>query len=168
MLVSSHLLTEVQQTADRVVILSQGRLVREGSIDELETESGVTVVVRSPRVDALAAALGRAGRQVTRVGPDQLRVRGMDSAAVGHAAFTAGVELHELRTERADLEQLFFSLTQAQYTAPPPGQVDRSGPAAARRLPAGRCHHPGSRPAGPPPPPGYQPGAPAPSPGGAR
>ena len=71
-LVSSHLLTEVQQTADRVVILSQGRLVREGSIEELEAESGVTVVVRSPQVDALAAALDGSG-EVSRGGPDQLR-----------------------------------------------------------------------------------------------
>ena len=166
-LVSSHLLSEVQQTADRIVILSQGRLVREGRIDELEAESGVTVVVRSPQADALAAALGRPA-EATRSGPDQLRVRGLDAAAVGHAAFTAGVELHELRTERADLEQLFFALTQAQYMATQPGQV------------SGQVPPPGGYPPGPPagyqpggpPPPGYQPGAPttgpAPTPGGAR
>ena len=164
-LVSSHLLSEVQQTADRVVILSQGRLVREGRIDELEAESGVTVVVSSPQADQLGAALGRA--DVTRSGPEQLRVRGMDAAAVGHAAFTAGVELHELRTERADLEQLFFSLTQAQYTAPPPGQVSGQVPPPGF-APGGPP--PGYQPGGPPPP-GYQPGAPAgpaPAPGGAR
>ncbi|HZB48257.1 MAG TPA: ABC transporter ATP-binding protein, partial [Mycobacteriales bacterium] len=130
-LVSSHLLTEVQQTADRVVILSQGRLVREGSINDLEAESGVTVVVRSPQVDQLAAALdGAAGAaregsgaagEVRRSGPDELRVRGLDAAAVGHAAFTAGVELHELRSERADLEQLFFQLTEPQFAAGLPG-----------------------------------------------
>jgi len=151
-LVSSHLLSEVQQTADRIVILSQGRLVREGRIDELEAESGVTVVVRSPQADALAAALGRPA-ETTRSGPDQLRVRGLDAAAVGHAAFTAGVELHELRTERADLEQLFFALTQAQYMATQPGQV------------SGQVPPPGYQPGGYPPggpPPGYQPGGPPP------
>jgi ABC-2 type transport system ATP-binding protein len=93
-------------------------------------------------------------------------VRGIDSAAVGHAAFTAGVELHELRTERADLEQLFFSLTQAQYTAPPAGQVSGQVPPPVGYSPDGPP--PGFAPGGPPPPPGYQPGAPAPSPGGAR
>ncbi len=167
-LVSSHLLTEVQQTADRVVILSQGRLVREGSIEELEAESGVTVVVRSPQVDALAAALDGSG-EVSRGGPDLLQVRGMEAAAVGHAAFTAGIELHELRTERADLEQLFFSLTQAQYTAPTPGQP--TGQVAPPGFPPGGPPPPGFPPGGPPPPPGLQPGAPtgpASAPGGAR
>ena len=120
-LVSSHLLTEVQQSADRVVILSQGRLVREGRIDELEAGQGETVVVSSPTPDPLGHALAGAGAQVTRSGPAQLRVKGMPAAAVGHAAFTAGVELHELRTEKADLEQLFFSLTQGQYASAPTG-----------------------------------------------
>ena len=129
-LVSSHLLTEVQQSADRVVILSQGRLVREGSISELETGAGETVVVRSPQLDQLGRALAGAGAEVTGTGPGVLRVKGMPAPAVGHMAFTAGVELHELRTERVDLEQLFFQLTQAEYAAgpgtvavgaPPPG-----------------------------------------------
>jgi ABC-2 type transport system ATP-binding protein len=122
-LVSSHLLTEVQQSADRVVILSQGRLVREGSMDELERGAGETVVVRSPQLDELGHALAAGGADVTRSGPDQLRVKGLPAETVGHAAFAAGVELHELRTERADLEQLFFSLTEGQFHAPggPPG-----------------------------------------------
>jgi ABC-2 type transport system ATP-binding protein len=133
----------VQQSADRVVILSQGRLVREGSMDELERGAGETVVVRSPHLDRLGNALAADGADVTRSGPDQLRVKGRPAEAVGHVAFAAGVELHELRTERADLEQLFFSLTEGQFHAPtggppgapggmppdlPPGQV-RTAPA---------------------------------------
>ncbi|MFL6130372.1 MAG: ABC transporter ATP-binding protein [Mycobacteriales bacterium] len=177
-LVSSHLLTEVQQTADRVVILSQGRLVREGSLAELSAVAGETVLVRSPQVDELAAALdGRA--EASRIGPDVLRVRGVDAASVGRAAFTAGVELHELRTERADLEQLFFSLTQAQYTAPPPGQVSGQVPppggfppgAAPGYPPGGPPGYPPAYAPGGPPPPGYQPGTaagPAPAPRGTR
>jgi ABC-2 type transport system ATP-binding protein len=178
-LVSSHLLSEVQQTADRVVILSQGRLVREGSIKELEAESGVTVVVRSPQVDALAAALAPLPGQVHRSGPDLLRVKQLDAAAVGHAAFTAGVELHELRTERADLEQLFFSLTQAQYVSSAPGGPPPGGPPPGYQPggPPPGGPPPGYQPGGPPPggpPPGYQPGSPtaptgpAPAPGGSR
>jgi ABC-2 type transport system ATP-binding protein len=135
-LVSSHLLNEVQQSADRVVILSQGRLVREGSMDELEKGAGETVVVRTPSVDPLGNALAAAGANVTRAGQEELRVRGLPAAAVGHAAFAAGVELHELRTERADLEQLFFQLTEGQFAAPGSGQVPPpnggpGGPAAA-------------------------------------
>jgi ABC-2 type transport system ATP-binding protein len=126
-LVSSHLLTEMQQTADRVVILSQGRLVREGSMEELERGAGETVVVSTPALDTLGNALAKAGANVTRSGPAQLRIRGLDAPAVGHTAFGAGVELHELRTERADLEQLFFQLTEGQYAAPPPGYPGGNG-----------------------------------------
>ena len=68
-LVSSHLLTEVQQSADRVVILSQGRLVREGSMDELERGAGETVVVSTPTVDKLGSVLAAAGATVSRSGP---------------------------------------------------------------------------------------------------
>jgi ABC-2 type transport system ATP-binding protein len=146
-LVSSHLLTEVQQTADRIVILSQGRLVREGSIAELTAGAGETVVVRTPQPDALAAALAGADIEVTGSGPDQLRVKGRPAAAVGHAAFAAGVELHELRTERADLEQLFFSLTQGQFVAAPAGGLPPGQPSGWP--PSGP---PGQPPVAPPPP----------------
>jgi ABC-2 type transport system ATP-binding protein len=139
-LVSSHLLTEVQQSADRVVILSRGRLVREGSMDELERGAGETVVVRTPTLDKLGQTLAAAGAQLTRSGPDQLRVQGMEAAAVGHAAFGAGVELHELRTERADLEQLFFQLTEGEFHAPaggpPPGAVPGAPPGQPGMAPA--------------------------------
>jgi ABC-2 type transport system ATP-binding protein len=156
-LVSSHLLTEVQQSADRVVILSQGRLVREGSMDELERGAGETVVVRTPMLDKLASTLAAAGTTVTRTGPDQIRVQGLEAAAVGHAAFGAGVELHELRTERADLEQLFFQLTEGEFHAPAGGPVPAGMPPGA--------------PPGPNGPPGVPPGAQAPTapaPGGVR
>jgi ABC-2 type transport system ATP-binding protein len=142
-LVSSHLLTEVQQSADRVVILSQGRLIREGSIQELESSAGETVVVRSPQAGTLGAALSAAGAGVSRgAEPGVLRVKGLAAAAVGHAAFTAGVELHELRTEKADLEQLFFQLTEPQFAAglpggPPPGAVPGPAPADPTRTPGG-------------------------------
>ena len=149
-LVSSHLLTEVQQSADRVVILSQGRLIREGSIQELESSAGETVVVRSPQADALGKALAAAGGGVTADRePGVLKVKGLAAQAVGHAAFTANVELHELRTERADLESLFFQLTSPQYAAGQPGQ-------------------PGGPPPGPPPQqPQFQAGPPQ-TQGGAR
>ena len=139
-LVSSHLLSEVQQSADRVVILSQGRLVREGSVAELESGAGVTVVVRTPMVDKLAETLGAAGTTVTRTESDALRVQGVDAAGVGHLAFEAGVELHELRTERADLEQLFFQLTEGEFRAQdgrvPPGAVPGAPPGQPGMAPA--------------------------------
>lgn len=116
-LVSSHLLNEVQEFADRVVILDRGRLVRSGSIAELLAGTD-SVLVRSPAVDRFIAALITARLSGTRVDADTLRIDGASAQLVGHIAFEAGVELHELSTQRADLEQLFFSLTQGEFSAP--------------------------------------------------
>jgi len=123
-LVSSHLLNEVQEFADRVVILNRGQLVRQGSIAEL-TAGTDTVVVRSPQPAALVEALRTAGRQPDQPDPRTVRVRGIDMAEVGHLAYVAGVELHELSTEKFDLEELFFTLTEGAYAGqamqqPPP------------------------------------------------
>src|SRR5207244_8193038 len=103
---------EVEQIADRIVILARGRLVKQGTLAELGDGQEVSVRVRSPQTDALAAALtGLPGTGLTRIGPDELRVTGLDTPAVGHAAFLAGVEVHELAAQRSDLEQIFFQLT---------------------------------------------------------
>jgi ABC-2 type transport system ATP-binding protein len=111
-LVSSHLLGEVEQVADRVVIVTHGRLVREGTLAELGDGQSSSVLARSPQADQLAETVrGLAGAAATRVGLDELRVSGVDAAAVGHAAFVAGIELHELATQKSDLEDIFFELT---------------------------------------------------------
>jgi ABC-2 type transport system ATP-binding protein len=115
-LVSSHQLNEVQEVADRVVILDRGRLVRSGSIAEL-TAGTDSVVVRSPDLRALHVALTGQRIQVEQPDPSTLRIRGLTSEQIGHLAFTNGVELHELRTERFDLEDLFFSLTSGAHPA---------------------------------------------------
>jgi ABC-2 type transport system ATP-binding protein len=116
-LISSHQLSEVQEIADRIVILSRGRLVSQGSIAEL-TAGSDSVIVRSPNLDALRAALSAPPAVVEETGPDSLRVRGVSLAQVGHAAFQAGVELHELSQQRFDLEELFFALTSDQPAGP--------------------------------------------------
>jgi len=108
-LVSSHVLSEVEQTVDNVVIINRGSLVRQGSIAELAEHQGLTVVVRGPDLDPLVAALPeQAG--VSRL-DGSVRVTGLTTDEVGHLAFTERVELHELATERSDLEAIFFSLT---------------------------------------------------------
>jgi ABC-2 type transport system ATP-binding protein len=119
-LVSSHLLNEVEEFADRVVILNRGQLVRQGSIAEL-TAGTDTIVVQAPQPGPLLAALRGEGREPEQLGPTTLRVRGITAAQVGHLAFTGGVELHELRAEKFDLEELFFTLTQGEYAAPQAG-----------------------------------------------
>ena len=121
-LVSSHLLAEMEQTADRVVIVGAGRLVREGSITELRSgaQGSGAVVVRSPEAGRLAEVLGAAGFTVAPSEDGRVSVTGTTPDAVGAQAFRAGVELHELRTETSGLEELYFRLTagQEQYAAP--------------------------------------------------
>ena len=109
-LVSSHQLNEVQEVADRVVILNHGRLVTSGSIAEL-TAGTDRVLVRTPTVDVLRTALAEAGATAQRTDADALEVRGLTAAQVGSVAHRAGVELHELTSQRSDLEELFFALT---------------------------------------------------------
>jgi ABC-2 type transport system ATP-binding protein len=109
-LVSSHQLNEVQEIADRVVILNHGRLVQSGSIEEL-TAGSDSVVVRTPNPSAMHQALTGQQVQVEQPDPATLRIRGLSVADVGHLAFVGGVELHELSMHRFDLEDLFFSLT---------------------------------------------------------
>ena len=117
-LVSSHQLNEVQEIADRIVILNRGRLVRAGSIEELSAGTD-SVIVRSPHIDALRTALSAPPAVVEQIEPDALRVRGVSQAQVGHAAFVAGIELHELTGQRFDLEELFFALTQSDAAGNP-------------------------------------------------
>jgi ABC-2 type transport system ATP-binding protein len=109
-LVSSHLLQEVAQTVDDVVIIANGRLVREGSMAELGGTP--SVLVRTSDPGALAGELQRSGL-VTAPAPDgALVVETEDLRRVGDAALAAGVPVWELRPQRADLEDLFLSLTQ--------------------------------------------------------
>ena len=112
-LVSSHLLGEMQQLADDVVIIAAGKLIRQGPVGEvLGSMAGMTQVrVRTPQVEALTAALSERNATVTPLPDGALLVSGLDAAAVGHTAFTSSVELHELAGERADLERVFLELT---------------------------------------------------------
>jgi ABC-2 type transport system ATP-binding protein len=117
-LVSSHQLNEVQEIADRVVILNRGQLVRSGSIRELLAGSD-SVLVRGPALGPLDAALREQGFNPTQTGPTSLMVQGIETEQVGHLAFGAGVELHELSKQGFDLEDLFFQLTAEQAPGAP-------------------------------------------------
>ncbi|TYC05700.1 ATP-binding cassette domain-containing protein [Micromonospora sp. WP24] len=112
-LVSSHLLSEMQLLADDVVIIAAGQLVRQGPVDQVigSMTQGVRVRVRTPQAEALVAALKDQNATVDADGQGALLVAGVDAATVGRTALTAGVELHELTTERPDLEGVFLELT---------------------------------------------------------
>ena len=122
-LVSSHQLAEVQEVADRAVILNRGKLVRAGTLGELSAGTAVTVV-RGPALGPLQQALAGAGFGGTTEPDGTLRVRTDQLGHVGHLAFVHNVELHELRLEEFDLERLFFSLTEGEHRGAnlePPG-----------------------------------------------
>lgn len=107
-LLSSHLLHEIEVVADDLVVIGQGRIVAQGTKAELLASAGT--VVRSPDLLALRAALAAAGHRTTDVG-DGLRVDA-DPAAVGHVAVTASIHLTELRAaDGAGLEEMFLELT---------------------------------------------------------
>jgi ABC-2 type transport system ATP-binding protein len=119
-LVSSHQLNEVQEIADRVVILNRGQLVRSGSIRELLAGTD-SVHARGPNLGPLDAALRAQGLSPKQTGPTSLQLQGVDTDLVGHLAFTNGVELHELSKQGFDLEDLFFQLTASQDPGAPTG-----------------------------------------------
>jgi ABC-2 type transport system ATP-binding protein len=123
-LVSSHLLAEMEQTTDRVVIIGAGKLVREGSIAELRAgaDGAGTVIARSPEVHRLAELLRADGHPVQNEDGDSLTVTGIATADVGRYAFGAHIELHELRSLSTGLEEIYFRLTagQEQYAAHTP------------------------------------------------
>ncbi len=111
-LVSSHVLSEVQQTVDEVVVIARGRLVTQGRLRDLEAAQA-TVLVRTPERSRLAAALteARHGTTVAEDGDSGLAVHGWSTDDIGRLAFAAGVELHELSNQPGDLERLFLDLT---------------------------------------------------------
>jgi ABC-2 type transport system ATP-binding protein len=115
-LVSSHVLSEVQQTVDDVVIVARGRLVRAGTLEELAGAGAVRATTPSPA--ALVAALVDAGIEARAPLPDEVLARGTTPAAVGHVAFTAGVELHGLAAAQSDLETIFLRLVDGADTSP--------------------------------------------------
>jgi ABC-2 type transport system ATP-binding protein len=111
-LLSSHILTEVRETVDTVVVIAEGQLASEFSLRDLEAGAG-QVVARTPEAEQLVAAVQRDG--VTAIGDGEVvRVSGMSSLDVGEAALKAGIALSELRAEHLELEQRYMELTQGK------------------------------------------------------
>jgi ABC-2 type transport system ATP-binding protein len=108
-LVSSHLLSEVQQSVDDVVIISRGRLVKTGTLSSLELDAAPRTIVDSPDRPSLAAALEQAGLEFTE-GRGGFIVNEPDPGLVGHAAFVGGVELTALHRLKSGLEESFLAL----------------------------------------------------------
>jgi len=108
--VSSHLMSEMAQTAQHVIVIGRGRLVADASLQEILARGTSSVRVQSPRPSELAELIGRAGGTV-RSDDGALFVTGVDAPTIGDLAARHGIALHELAPQQASLEEAFFELT---------------------------------------------------------
>ena len=127
--VSSHLMSEMEHTADHLIVIGRGQLLADCTMEEfIARSSGQTVRVSTPQPELLAKAVAEAGGTVV-PGGDTLTVSGLVAAQVGDIAFEHGVRLHELTVVRASLEAAFMELTadsveyRAEGQPPEPGQL---------------------------------------------
>ncbi|SDM58178.1 ABC-2 type transport system ATP-binding protein [Cryobacterium flavum] len=114
-LVSSHLLSEVQQSVDDVVIIARGELVHLGPLSSLDTDAAPQTIVDSPDRENLTAALTAAGITFS-IGRTGLLAATSDPALLGHLAFTAGVELSVLHRQKTGLEDSFLALVGGSHS----------------------------------------------------
>jgi ABC-2 type transport system ATP-binding protein len=113
-LVSSHLLAEVAQTVDSVVILDRGQLIAHSSLAGLTASTQQAVRVRTPRAHELAAALTDHGADAEVLEPDLLRVTAASAEEIGTLAAAQAIPIFESSPEAADLEHVFLQLTADQ------------------------------------------------------
>lgn len=110
-LISSHVLAEVEQIADEVVIIHRGKFVEHATTAELAARAAGGIRVRSPQADRLRAVLEQAGIKVSSADGDLLSVADTTTAKVGDLAGANGIVLHELVAETSSLEEAFLELT---------------------------------------------------------
>jgi ABC-2 type transport system ATP-binding protein len=110
-LVSSHLLAEVAQTVDDVVIIAAGRLIRQSSLRELAHEAAPGVCVRTPQADALRDTLIAEGIATETTSLDTVVALDTTTEHVGQLASAAGIVIYEMTVQHFDLEQYFLALT---------------------------------------------------------
>jgi ABC-2 type transport system ATP-binding protein len=128
--VSSHLMSEMENTADHLIVIGKGRLIADCTMAEfIARSSGAAVRVRTPSADQLVLAIAAKGGSATADSDGTLLVRGMTVDAVGDVAFEAGIRLHELSVMRASLEEAFMELTadSVEYHAGVPGAPGAPG-----------------------------------------
>jgi ABC-2 type transport system ATP-binding protein len=110
--VSSHLMSEMENTADHLIVIGKGKLIADCSMSEFIARStGSAVQVRTPSPDQLVLAIAAKGGTATTQPDGTLLVRGMTTDVVGDIAFEQGIRVHELTLMRASLEEAFMELT---------------------------------------------------------
>jgi len=133
--VSSHLMSEMENTADHLIVIGRGELLADCTMEEfIARSSGQTVRVSTPQPDQLVNAVTGAGGSAVTGADGALVVSGLNAAQVGDLAFEHGVRLHELTVVRASLEAAFMELTadSVEYRAESHG----GQPPAAEQAPA--------------------------------
>src|SRR6266480_375284 len=111
--VSSHLMSEMENTADHLLVIGRGRLIADCSVAEfIERNSVQAVRVRTPQPDELVAAIRRAGGRVAAAG-EAIVIHGLAADKVGDLAYENGIRLHELAVAQASLEEAYMEQTAA-------------------------------------------------------
>jgi ABC-2 type transport system ATP-binding protein len=111
-LFSSHLMSEMALTADDLIVVGEGRLIAQSTLEEfVRTNTTQTATVRTPAWRQLAAALVRAGHGVTEAASSTLLIPGVEPGVVGRVAAAEGIALEELGSVRDSLEDIFLRLT---------------------------------------------------------
>jgi ABC-2 type transport system ATP-binding protein len=110
--VSSHLMSEMENTADHLVVIGRGRLIADCTVQEfIDRNSQLAVRVRTPEVERLAGLVGAAGGKAVPDGEGALLVTELALDRIGDLAFDNGIRLHELAPLQASLEQAFMEMT---------------------------------------------------------
>jgi ABC-2 type transport system ATP-binding protein len=111
-LVSSHLMTEMEHTADHLLVIGRGRLIADEPVAEFAARgSGTFVLIRTPSAAEVSGLLAAAGGAVTRDDAETLRVTGLPAARISELAFEARLLLHEVATQTSSLEKAFMEMT---------------------------------------------------------
>ena len=110
-LVSSHILAEVAQFADRAVVIDRGRLVSGGPVTDLVKAARPIVTLRTPRAEALREALASEGAAVRAAGPGRLEITGLGTEEIATLAAALGIPVFEMTTDAGSLEEAFLRLT---------------------------------------------------------
>jgi ABC-2 type transport system ATP-binding protein len=128
--ISSHLMSEMAQTADQLLVIGRGRILAAGPVQQvIDSVSGAAVRVRSPRAPELAELVSAAGAVATSPEPGVLELRGIDTDTVGELACAHGIALHELSPRSASLEEAYMALTQdaVEYRSTATAHTDMKG-----------------------------------------
>ena len=136
--VSSHLMSEMENTADHLLVIGRGRLIADCTVAEFIARNSVqTVRVRTPQADALRSAVALAGGHVAGAPDGAFVVQGLATEQIGDLAFERGIRLHELAQAHASLEEAFMELTASSVEFHASTDIDGSGGRRGRRSPAG-------------------------------